>query len=67
MEARNKQAAGDDRELLDHEAKPIQLISGRGVCLGSGIGSLKEQYETSIALEKGVSLLVSLSKNRLNN
>lgn len=57
MEARNQRAAGDDREWGCHGRNTILLIYDQGVCLGSGIGSLKEQYETSIALEKGVSLV----------
>jgi hypothetical protein len=69
MEATDNRAAGDDRELLHHRGKPTWLIelSEQGVCLGSGIGSLKEQYETSIALDKGVSLSVSLSKHQLSD
>ena len=31
----------------------------QGVCLGSGIGSFEDVYDTSIAYEKGVSLLLS--------
>ena len=65
MEARNDEAAGDDRKLFEYEERPISLIYGQGVCLGSGIGSLKEQYETSITLDKGVSLLVFLFKRVL--
>ena len=42
--------------LLDPEDNQLSSYAHQGVCLGSGIGSLKEQYDTSIALMKGVSL-----------
>ena len=39
----------------------------QGICLGSGIGSLEEQYDTSIALEKGVCLPSPPSSLTLTN
>lgn len=58
MAATNQNAAGNDGKSFRHEDYSAPLMNGQGVCLGSGIGSLKEQYETSIALERGVSLLI---------
>ena len=31
----------------------------QGVCLGSGIGSFEDVYDTSVAYEKGVSISLS--------
>ena len=35
-------------------------MSNQGVCVGSGIGSLDDAYDTSVAFEKGVRLQVPL-------
>jgi 3-oxoacyl-[acyl-carrier-protein] synthase II len=40
---------------LKHHCGFSELISKQGVCLGSGIGSLEDAYDTSVAFEAGVS------------
>ena len=58
MEAQDGGRAGNDSTLggLQAALPSSNLRSTQGVCMGSGIGSLEVQYDTSIALDEGVRL-----------